>query len=192
MESNMPEGIFINNIIEDIQNHIDHIRKIEDKEEFKNVSKTQIYKNLKIDEDVNLEDIEIKELSMNENKLKKIDKIRNKHLSWFFNKNFSCVYDSITIIYINALYKYVETLNFNLFITEENFKLFSEHYNKYIKFLIDILSKQKDNLFFYSIYNDYIKNINNQNFLDIKDDQINNELLDDIPISSTLIIFYNT
>ena len=48
MESNMPEGIFINNIIEDIQNHIDHIRKIEDKEEFKNVSKTQIYKNLNV------------------------------------------------------------------------------------------------------------------------------------------------
>ena len=35
MEPNMPAGIFINNIIDDIQNHIDHIRKIEDKEEFK-------------------------------------------------------------------------------------------------------------------------------------------------------------
>lgn len=44
MEPNMPAGIFINNIIDDIQNHIDHIRKIEDKEEFKNVSKTQILK----------------------------------------------------------------------------------------------------------------------------------------------------
>lgn len=97
METNLPEGIFINNIIDDIQNHIDHIRKKEDKEEFKNVSKTQLYKNLnitenktesfgdiseeifnylenidlKIDEDVNLEDIEIKELKINENKLKK-------------------------------------------------------------------------------------------------------------------------
>ena len=44
MEPNMPAGIFINNILDNIQNHIDHNRKIEDKEEFKNVSKTQILK----------------------------------------------------------------------------------------------------------------------------------------------------
>lgn len=147
MEPIMPAGIFINNIIDDIQNHIDHIRKIEDKEEFKNVSKTQLYKNLndtdnktesfgdiseeifnylenidlKFEENVNLEDIEIKELKIYDNKLKEKDNFRNKHLNWFLNKNFSCAYDSITTIYIIALYKYVQTLNFNLFITEENF-----------------------------------------------------------------------
>ena len=146
---------------------------------------------LKIEEDVNLEDIEIKELKIYENKQKEKDNIRNKHLIWFFNKNFSWAYDSITTIYIIVLYKYVEALYFNLFITEENFKLFFEHYNKFIKYLIDILSKQNDNLFFYNIYKNYIKSINNLNFLDIKDDQINNELLDDILIASTLRIFYN-
>jgi len=44
---------------------------------------------LKIEEDVNLEDIEIKELKIYENKQKEKDNIRNKHLIWFFNKNFS-------------------------------------------------------------------------------------------------------
>ena len=80
---------------------------------------------LKIEEDVNLEDIEIKELKIYENKLKEKDNIRNKHLIWFLNKIFSCGYDSITTIYIIALFKYVEALNFNLFITEEILNYFS-------------------------------------------------------------------
>ena len=37
---------------------------------------------LKFDEDVNLEDIEIRELKIYENKLKEKDNIRNKHLIW--------------------------------------------------------------------------------------------------------------
>ena len=50
METDMPAFIFINNIVEDIQEHITIIRDIENKDNFKNISKSQLYKNLnKID-----------------------------------------------------------------------------------------------------------------------------------------------
>ena len=43
MEPNMPSGVFINNITDDFKDHIELIRKLEDKYEYKNISKKQLY-----------------------------------------------------------------------------------------------------------------------------------------------------
>lgn len=41
------------------------------------------------------------------------------------------------------------------------------------------------------MYKNFIKTINDCNFLDLKDDAINNEIEDEIPIVSTLRVFFN-
>ena len=125
METDMPAFIFINNIVEDIQEHITIIRDIENKDNFKNISKIQLYKKLnKVDKkteafgDVSndiLKYLETTEIDLNinnsfnivkldinnsiDNEIKKKNKLNIKHVNnifWFKNQDNSCAFNNFT------------------------------------------------------------------------------------------------
>lgn len=61
-------------------------------------------------------------------------------------------------------------------------------YLDFLNYLIIEIKEQKHFIYFYKLYEEFIKKKDYLNFLDIKEDSINNELKDFIPIVSTLRI----
>ena len=76
-----------------------------------------------------------------------------------------------------------------MIIEDDDTKLLFKQFIDFINYIIIELKKQNNNLYFYNLYEEFIKKKDYLNFLDIKDDSINNELKDFIPIISTLRIF---
>ena len=108
--------------------------------------------------------------------------------NWFINDELSCAYDSITTVYIFSLYPFIKKIYFEnneIKIKDQNSKFIFECYTE---FILNIIQKYTNNeMNFYSLYFEFIKNKNDLNFLDIKMNEINVE----IPLISTYRIFQN-
>ena len=170
MDARMTAILYINNIIEDIKEHIEIIRNYEDKKAFKNISKHRLYKELNnIDKKIEsfasvsneilnyLENLDINLNNKNvSNKLKKYDNIldnKNKKdnnkdnkfiFYWFKNKNNSCAFDCIFSIYINSLKAYVDKYDINLIIEDDDTKFLFNQFIDFINYIIIELKKQKN------------------------------------------------
>ena len=108
--------------------------------------------------------------------------------NWFINDELSCAYDSITTVYIFSLYPFIQNIYFEnneIKLKDQNSKLIFDYYTEFIQYIIRKYTNNEMN--FYSLYFEFIKNKNDLNFLDIKKNEINAE----IPLISTYRIFKN-
>ena len=99
-----------------------------------------------------------------------------KNINWFLNNNNSYAYDSFLNIYINTLYEYINKFKFDetKFNDLETNALFL--LSKFNKFIIYILNKYSNNyISIYELYEAYLKENNESNFLGILENEISDE-----------------